>query len=164
MTDIDQAIRTRVEAFVDDLTELIREAAVKSVHSAFMGGQPITSSSGGGRAKRATRRAASGKAATRKAKSGKRIRRSTEDIQQIGAKIKDHVTANPGLRLGAIAKALGISTKDARRPAFALVENGVLKTTGQRGGTRYFPKGAFTKKARKHKTAKRKTRKGKAAA
>ena len=71
-----------------------------------------------------------------------------------------------------------METKDARRPAFALVDAGTLRTTGQRGGTRYFPKGRAAakkagkkaakkkakRKATKKKAAKRKTKKGKAAA
>ena len=55
-----------------------------------------------------------------------------------------------------------METKDVRGPAFALVDDGKLKTTGQRGGTRYFAKGAGPRKAAK-KATKRKATKRKAA-
>ena len=81
--------------------------------------------------------------------------------------VLSHVIANPGQRLGEIALALGEATKDVRRPAFALVEAGELKTTGQRGGTRYFAKNAKASpaaptKSKAKRKAKRKSAKRKA--
>jgi len=161
-TNVDSEIRVRVETFVDDLTELIRTSAVEAVRGALTGGATAP-------ARRGRPKASAKKPKVRK---GKRIRRTTEQVEQLAASIQAHVTANSGQRLGDIAKALKVATKDARRPAFALVGAGKLKTTGQRGGTRYFAKGASTasapkktrkRKVAKRKVAKRKTRKGKAA-
>ena len=155
---IDSEIRARVESFVDDLTDLIRAAAIEAVQVAIAGEQAAPR-------RRAAKRSGR-KAAPRKAKRGKRIRRTAAQVEQLGARVIAHVKKSPGQRLGEIAKALGVATKDARRPAFALLEAGQLKTTGQRGGTRYFPKGAkaaAAKTSRKKKVTKRKVTKRRAA-
>jgi len=156
---MDAEIRDRVEAFVDDLTQLIRAAAVEAVQMALTGEQaPAGRQARGGRS---TKRKA---AAPRKATAGKRIRRTAEQVEKLGARILAHVKQNPGQRLGDIAKALQVATKDARRPAFAHVDAGTLRTEGQRGGTRYFAGGrAAAKPAAKKKATKRKATKKKAA-
>jgi len=75
----------------------------------------------------------------RRSGTAKRVRRSTEDLERLRGEVLVAVQRDPGKRLGEIAKALGIETKDARRPAFDLVGGGELRTEGERGGTRYFP-------------------------
>ena len=75
----------------------------------------------------------------RKKAAGKRVRRSAEEIERLSEQVKTYVMENPGRRLGQVGKALGLEAKDVRRPAFDLVEAGVLRTEGERGGTRYFP-------------------------
>ena len=169
MKNIESDIQARVDAFVEELTEMIRTAAMESIRETLLGELSATPKRKPGRprkakkkAKKVVRRAKAAKPAKR----GKRIRRSSELVSQIGEKIFAHVKAHPGLRLGEIARAIGVETKDARRPAFVLVEAKKLKTTGQRGGTRYFATGAKTagaaKKASKKKAKKRKTAKRKA--
>jgi len=150
---MDAKIRELVDAFVGDLTVLIREAALESVQEALAGGAV---------APRRGRKKAAKKAAGK----AKRIRRTAADVEELGNAILAYVGKHPAQRLGDIAKALGVETKDARRPAFALLDEGKLKTTGQKGGTRYFakgtvPKAAAAKKATKN-TAKKKTTKKKA--
>ena len=72
------------------------------------------------------------------------------------------ITLKPARRLGEIAKELRVATKDARRPVQMLLDEKKVKTTGQRGGTRYFPGGGGKKKAAKERTAKRKRKSTKA--
>ena len=136
--DNDRAIRERVDAFVDDLSELIRISALEAVQEALAG---AATPSGRSQPARAARKTA------RRATPGKRIRRSSAEVEALQGKILAHVQSHPGQRLGEIAKALNLATKDARRPAFQLVESKALKTTGQRGGTRYFARGASTSAA-----------------
>jgi len=153
-SNIESEIRILVDTFVGDLTEMIRTAALQSVQEALAG-------------EHVARAPKSRKAATtpKKAAKGKRVRRSAAQVEQLGNTIQAHIRKNPGQRLGEIASALGVETKDARRPAFALIEEGKLTTTGQRGGTRYFVKDTAPKKAApKKKTASKKAGKKKAPA
>ncbi len=146
----DSAIRARIETFVDELTGQIRDAALEAVQEALSGETRATP----GRKKRR-------KAKATKTTKKKRVRRTAAQVEATAQRILAHVKAKPGKRLGAIAKSLRMETKDVRGPAFALVAAKKLKTTGQRGGTRYFAKGAAPRKAAK-KATKRKTAKKKA--
>ena len=67
-----------------------------------------------------------------------RRRRTTQELDTLRRKVHSYVAKHPGKRLGEIAKALSVPTKDARRPTFDLIENGELRSEGVRGGTRYF--------------------------
>lgn len=140
--NIESEIRALVDTFVGDLTEMIRVAALESVQQALAGGSVAAPVKG---RRKATPKKAAG--------TGKRVRRTAADVEKVGAALLDHIAKNPGQRLGEIATALGIETKDARRPAFALIDEGKLKTTGQRGGTRYFAMGSAPRKAATKKKA-----------
>ncbi len=164
----DHQIRSRIEAFVDEISELIRMAALGSVHAALagkIGFTPLTLPRG--RPRKAVKAAKRGKAP--RSKSGKRVRRSSESVHELAAKVQAAVRSGPGRRLGEIAKQLGMDAKEIRRPAQVLVAERKLKTTGRRGGTRYFPggRGSASSKSRKaskkkstKRAARRKTRKG----
>ena len=54
----------------------------------------------------------------------KRIRRTADDLERLSKQVHIYVKKNPGQRLGEIAKALHVETKDARRPTFDLVDAG----------------------------------------
>ena len=152
MSVIDTQIRDRVDAFITEITSLVRETALDAVREAIgESGSPKRL-----RARRPTGKR--GTAQVRKAagRRGKRIRRTAEDLEQLSTQIQESVRKTPGQRLGEIAKGLGEETKDVRRPAFQLVEDGALRTEGERGGTRYFPGGRSAKKARSGKKATRK--------
>ena len=149
--NIDQALRARIDQFVAEMSELVREAALEAVREA-LGGQAPPVRRGPGR----PRAAAAPRAASRP---GKRIRRTSADLARLSDDIVAWVGANPGGRLGDIAKALGAETKDVRRPSFALLEEGKLRTEGQRGGTRYFPAGSGGGKSAPKKAGKKKARK-----
>ncbi|HED66680.1 MAG TPA: hypothetical protein ENJ09_14130 [Planctomycetes bacterium] len=165
MKSIETEIQARVEAFVGDLTEMIRAAALEAVREALLGEAPAAPRRKPGRPagkKKAKVTKAKSSAAPKRARKGKRVRRTAAQVEALKDKILAHVKAHPGQRLGEIAKALGLVTKDARRPAFLLVEDKMLKTTGTRGGTRYFAGGAKAapaKKTTKRKSKKRKSKK-----
>lgn len=149
-------IRSRVDAFVADLQELIRTAALGAVMMSLEAGVP--GSTGRRRmraASRATRRAASAvRTAARKA--GKRIRRSTEDVEALAAKVLAHVKANAGHRLEDIGRGLRMDTKHLKRPIQKLRAERRLKTEGQKRGTKYFAgSGGGSAAPKAAKTAKR---------
>ena len=153
---VDTQIRSAIDQFVAEISQLVRQAAVEAVGEAL--GQ------GGGsapaRRKAATRGPGRPKKAGRKPGrpkgSGKRVRRSAEDLEAQGAKILAHVRANPGCRMEDLSAALGTATKDLRRPVQELIASGQLRTEGQKRGTTYHAGGGG---ARKRKTTKKGGRK-----
>ncbi len=175
---IDSALRARVDAFVADLSEQIREAALEAVREALGGAAPARRRGPGRprkKAKKATRRKpgrprkkatkrVGRKRATKRA-SKKRMRRSPEDLDKTAARILAYVKTHPGKGVTAIAKSLRKSSKDLKRPVQMLLAAKKLRTEGQRRGTTYFAGAGGAKKTAKRKASgKRKaaTRKRKA--
>ncbi len=142
----DSALRDRVDAFVEDLTELIRESALEAVQDA------LDASPARGRKKRSTRKAATRKKTTRKKKSAgrkktagrrtKRIRRSAEDLEETANRILTYIKSNPGRGMAAMSKALRKPAKDLRGPLKLLFADRKLRTEGQKRGTTYYAGGA----------------------
>lgn len=126
MTNIDSLIREKIESFVEELANLVRQAAVQSVTEAF--GAPVPS---GGR--RGSGRAARG--ATR----AKGEKRTPEALQKMTDDLFAAIKAKPGLRMEQIAATLGTGTKDLALPAKKLAADRKIRTRGQRRATKYFP-------------------------
>lgn len=148
---VESQIRNVIDQFVEEISQLVRQAAVEAVQEALGQGaseRPKVQSARAGR-KKASRRGAS---ASKKA--GKRGRRTSEDLEAQGTAILEHVKANPGVRMEALSAALGEATKDLRRPVQELIASGRLRTEGARRGTQYFAGGAGRKTSSK-KSAKR---------
>jgi len=134
---LEAKIQSRIDAFVHDLSGLVRQAAIESVQEALGAGAPTRRAT--------TRPRRSGTAARRT--SGKRIRRSLEQLEAMSDDILAHVRANPGQRADEIGAAVGVSTKDLRRPVTMLLEAEKLRSEGQKRGTRYFAGAGRKKKA-----------------
>lgn len=156
-SNLDERLQSRITDFVEEINSLVREAAVEAVQEAL--------TEGSGRARRSATKKATKTRKKAAKKPGKRVRRTGAQVDALAAKAMKAITLKPARRLGEIARELRVDTKDVRRPVQTLLDEKKVKTTGQRGGTRYFPAGAAKKKAAKKrtakkKTAKRKTRKG----
>lgn len=143
--DVHSELRQRVDAFVDDLTQIVRRAALDSIREALDGtdGVAVRRTRRPGRPKR---RAASGPASTTRRSRGARSRRSSEDVDALSGAILAQVRANPGQSISEIGGALGATSKDLRLPVLKLTEKGQLRTTGQKRGTRYFAGGGRGRK------------------
>ena len=158
---IEQALRAHVDAFVADMSELIRAEALATVYEALgNGAAPARTATRPARKKAASKAAASKPTARKKSarKSGGRIRRSSEELEALGEAFLAHVKANPGLRLEEIAPALGEPTSALTRPVSLLIAAKRLRTEGQKRGTRYFA-GAGGARKKSAKRAKRKSAK-----
>jgi hypothetical protein len=169
-TTIESTLRSRVDAFVDDLYELIREAALESVRETLQDALAGGAANAGPRRKAGRPKAAKRKrrnkgvrkanaAAPKAKKSGKRIRRSPEDLEKTANRILAYVTSHPGQGVEKISKALNKPSKDLKRPIQILVGEKKLRTEGQKRGTTYFAGGkrATTKRPAARKTTKKKT-------
>ena len=127
MTDLDRAIRQRVEDFVQEMTELVRQAALESV-SAALGTPAAGQRSRGATAKRP--------AAGFVAKSGGK--RTARELEQQGTALVTMIRQTPGIRADQLAKAMGVMTRDLALPIKKLLADKAITKKGQKRATAYF--------------------------
>lgn len=137
-TSVSDQIRARVEQFVDELSELIRDSAMETVQKALAGG-----GDGGARRGRragavAGRRGAGVAPAARPRAKG--AKRSPDELEELTSKLLAYVKNNPGQRIEQIAQGMGTSTKELNLPAKKLLAKKALKTKGHKRATQYFPR------------------------
>ncbi len=137
MTDINQQLRSRIEGFVSEIAELVRQATLESVYATL--GAVETRTRGGSRGAPRGRSAPSFPAVVAGRRGGKR---SSDEIEAMSSEILNHVSENPGQGVEQISSALGISSKELTLPIRKLVGQGDLRTEGQKRATKYFSGGA----------------------
>lgn len=124
---VQAAIQLKTRTFVEDLTELIRQAALRSVeHALELDRRPSSRPPAAPTVLRAGR----GR--------GKRIRRSAASLAEVADRLYAEIKARPGQRIEHIAKNLGVSTKSLARPAKMLIASHRITTKGQKRATQYF--------------------------
>ncbi|MCK6449179.1 MAG: DNA-binding protein [Planctomycetes bacterium] len=131
---LDQQIRSRIEAFVDELATLVRNSALESIQNA-LGAAPARKP---GRPRAAVAPAAGAAIRRRAPRRGRGEKRSPAELDALAAKFLSYVKANPGNSIERIGKAIEIDTKELKLPVSKLLDEKKLKTTGQRRGTKYF--------------------------
>jgi hypothetical protein len=137
MANISDTIRAALDAFVNDLSSLIQEAALESVEQALAEASTIPGR--GGRGGRAARTAApSFVSLSQNRKKG--AKRTPEELEQLIKKLHGYIAKNPGQRIEQIAQGLDISTKELNLPAKKLISDKKLSTKGQKRATTYFAK------------------------
>lgn len=127
MTDLDRAIRQRVEDFVQEMTELVRQAALESV-SAALG----TPGGGGSPRGKAGKRGGSSFVAKRGGK------RTAQELEQQGSALVTMIRQTPGIRADQLAKAMGVMTRDLALPIKKLLADKAITKKGQKRATAYF--------------------------
>src|SRR5688572_9169546 len=97
-THLDREIRSRIDLFVNELSNLVKIAALESVASA-LGGAPSAAPRrrGPGRPRGSTTRARS--------TNGRRGRRSSADLEGASQQVLAYIRDNPGQRVDQIASA-----------------------------------------------------------
>lgn len=143
-TEIDQEIRNRIDVFLGEISELVREAALEAVREALGSEKGVTVRPGRRPKASASSTGSIAKARTAARRKGKRLRRTMADLEKMSERIYAHVKANPGCRMEDISKALGEDTYDLRRPLDMLKEKRKFKVTGNKRATQYFVRGAAT--------------------
>ena len=126
--NFDRQIRQTIEAFVEELSALVRAAAVQSVTEAFGAG-----------AAGPVRRGRGAAAAPGRSSRSKGQKRAPEALAELSEQLLAAVKSGPGQRMEEIAKGLGTSTKELTLPARKLVAEKKLKTKGERRATKYYP-------------------------
>jgi hypothetical protein len=129
MQDINNRIRDRIEEFVSELDQLVRQAAVESVSAALGDSTGGGRRSGGGRVGRPP-------ATGRRSKGAKR---PPNEIAATVDAVLRYVQKSPGGGVEAMAKALGKPTRELVLPIKKLIASGEVRTTGEKRATKYFP-------------------------
>src|SRR3954463_4310591 len=134
MANISDTIRAALDAFVNDLSSLIQEAALESVEQALAEASTIP-----GRRGRGARAVAATFASPSESRK-KGAKRTPEELEQLIKKLHSYIAKNPGQRIEQIASGLDISTKELNLPAKKLISDKKLATKGQKRATTYFAK------------------------
>lgn len=141
---LDQQIRTRIDTFLQELAQLVRQSAVEAVRDALGAGStaPAAPRRGPGRPRKSGTPSPIETAApkARAGRKGKRGKRSTEAVGEMAEKLFNYIAANAGQSIEEIGKGLGVATKELKLPIKKLLGGKRIKTTGQRRGTRYSAK------------------------
>lgn len=145
--EIENQIRDRVDSFVAEISELIRDSAFQVVEQALGGPERAPASRGRGGPIR------------RKKKAGRRGRRSAADLEQQIESILAHIQGNPGQRLEEISAEFSAGSGELRPAIQKLLWAGRIRTEGRARGTRYFA-GGSRKRAGGRKKAGRRRKKG----
>lgn len=137
---VSDQVRSLVESFVAEMSDLIRRSAMETVQVALAGGEAPRRGRRGAPAGR--RGAAPALAAPR---GGARLRakgakRSPDELEELTNQLLAYVKGNPGQRIEQIAEGMGTSTKELNLPAKKLIGNKSLKTRGHKRATQYFPR------------------------
>ena len=133
---VSEQVRARVESFVDELSELIRQSAMETVQKALAGGGDLGMMRRGRRGG-AGRRGAVPKVARLREKGAKR---SPDELEKLTNQLLAHIKQNAGQRIEQIAQSMNVSTKELNLPAKKLLAKKAIKTKGHKRATQYFPK------------------------
>ena len=131
----------KIQAILDTALAQVRaallEEASQAVHQALGGGRPLDG--GGIRGLPKPLRAKPGpkpQAATRP----RGAKRTPEELENLIRAFVAQVKKTPGQSIETLSKTLNVSTKDLQLPVLKAFEQKSIKTTGQRRGTKYFPR------------------------
>jgi hypothetical protein len=166
MPNIDDEIRARTEAFANELTGLIRRAALEAAATALGGGAPAAPAhvpAKRGRPRkvapapvaappaRSAAAAKSAKAPAAKAPVGRRsaaaaaakrapgAKRPPGELVKLTERLGEYIKSHPGLRMENIGKALGAPTRELNLPIKKLLAAKKIRSEGHKRATEYFP-------------------------
>jgi hypothetical protein len=130
-SDVNREIRDRVQSFVQELSELVKQATLESVQSALQGGPVgVLPMARGGRR---------GGAAQPKLAPGRRGgKRTADELESLASSLLRHIQSNPGQRMEQLSASLDIASKELTLPIKKLMQENRLRTKGQKRATAYY--------------------------
>lgn len=164
MSDVESQLRSRVESFVGELSELLRRQALAAVGERLAQGLSEGEGPSSALASRAGRRPAApaatekagrtaGRAAARVLPPAKRApmgapppslrpgeKRTPRALDQITEQLFNYINSNAGQSIEQIATSLAASTKELSLPIRKLLGGQRIGSKGQKRATRYFPR------------------------
>jgi hypothetical protein len=130
----------KIQAILDNALNQVRtallEEASEAVHQALGGGRALGAGTGGLPLPARAKPGPKPKAASRP----KGAKRTPEELETLIRDFVAMVKKTPGQSVESIARSLGVTTKDLQLPVLKAYEAKLIKTTGQRRGTKYFPR------------------------
>lgn len=127
MTDIANQVRSLIETFTVNIAALVRQDTLRQISEALSGVGKITVRRGPGRPR--------GPAAKKPGE-----KRTALDLEKTSAAVFACITSNPGLGVESLAIRISMPSRDLKLPIKKLLADGLVKTKGQRRGTKYFVK------------------------
>lgn len=157
MSDVENELRSRVNSFVTELSDIIRRQALAAVEEVLAkGGAPaaapakkvgrpakVEEPKARAAVKPAAKPAAAPKAAAAAAAAAKRKageKRTPQQLAQITEQAYNYIKANSGQGVEQIAKALQTTTKELTLPIRKLLTDKKISSKGQKRATRYSPR------------------------
>ncbi len=131
-------IRSLVENFATELSQVVRRAALEEVHAnlSVVLGEGVPTHRASGRPRKArTNTIASTVGPKRRGRPGKF---TPEQVDQLGSTILGHLKRDPGARSEQLTALMKMDAPTLRIPLAALLKSRKIKVKGQRRGTRYF--------------------------
>jgi len=151
MSDVENELRSHVDAFVNELSDLIRRQALQAVEEVLKKGgatehaaprkpgRPPKAAAGvEAAAPRGRGRPPKAAAAATKRRAGEK--RTPQELVQITDQVFNYIKSNPGQGVEQIAKSLATSTKELTLPIRKLLVDKKIGSKGQKRATRYFPR------------------------
>lgn len=131
-------IRELVDNFSAELEQLIRAEIRRGFETALGAPSPVQRKGAGRAAAQiASPKTAAAFASANRKKGEKRTRAQLEAVKKA---LADYIAKHAGERIEQIGKGLGIPTKDLSRPARQLIDAKLIKTTGAKRATKYYPR------------------------
>ncbi len=142
MSEIENELRSIVDAFVNDLSELVRRQAVEAIGAHIERGQGASAAPAraGGRPTRAAAppRARAFAPAAAKRRPGEK--RTPQELAELVERLFDYIRSNPGQPVEHIGRALAMPTKELTLPLRKLMNKKRLTSKGRKRATCYFPR------------------------
>ncbi len=134
--DIDTQIRNRIDSFLKEIGDLVRQSALAAVQDALGGG-------GSGARRAAAPMATPGAAAAKPARAAKRTTkkrgRSNVDYDALRSAIQSLLSnAHDGMRMEQLVEATHHDSYVLRKPVNEMLASGQIRKTGEKRGTKYF--------------------------
>jgi len=142
MSEIENELRSIVDAFVNDLSELVRRQAVDAIGAHLERGQgaSVAPSRAVGRTTRASvaPRGRAFEPAADKRRPGEK--RTPQELAELVERLFDYIRSNPGQNVEHIGRGLATPTKDLTLPLRKLMNKKRVTSKGRKRATSYFPR------------------------
>jgi hypothetical protein len=136
MSDLEQQIKGRVDAFVQELTGLVQQSVLSSISQTFGGRAPARAARGRARAA-AEPAGGRGRPARRGRRKGQK--RSPKELARLVDAVRGYVSKHPGEGVEKMASDLGENSRELVLPIKKLISGGEIRTRGEKRATKYFP-------------------------
>jgi hypothetical protein len=135
---LEDVVARLVQAEIARIQVSVAAGMARGMSGADSGFCDAKSGSNGGR-RRAAHTRARPAARRQQGERGVGRRRGAEELAAIGERLLTVVRENPGETMATLASKLDIPARQLSRPATHLKNQGLVRTTGERSRTRYYP-------------------------